>query len=68
MKHNRQDRRKRIADFKKFVKGNPPRMPGDFTHKDYRRVVDYACVAFCTGFFSGMNYYEKTYTEPGDGH
>lgn len=63
MRHSSKDSRTRIQDFKKFVKANPPNMPADFSHKDYRRVINYACIAFCTGFFGGMNYHKKEYTE-----
>jgi hypothetical protein len=54
-KHTRAERRRRLAAFKAFVKANPPEMPSDFSNKDYKRVVKYACVAFVTGWNSGIN-------------
>lgn len=44
-----------MAAFKKFERANPPKMPSDFSHRDYKRVVSYAKVAFCTGWNSGQN-------------
>lgn len=41
--------------FKKFLEANPPEMPADFSHKDYKRVIGYARSAFITGYNTGEN-------------
>ena len=55
MKHGAAEKLRRITAYKVFVKENPPSMPADFSNKDYKRVVNYARVAFITGWNSGIN-------------
>lgn len=55
MKHTALQKRRRITLFKAFVKANPPKMPEKFTHKEYKRVVSYAKIAFVTGYNTGEN-------------
>ena len=54
-KHSSRELTRRNAAFRRMVKANPPEMPASFSHKDYRRVLAYARVAFCTGWNSGIN-------------
>jgi hypothetical protein len=55
MRHSMAEKRQMHDSYDKFIKNNPPRMPSDFSHKDYRRVVDYAHVAFVVGYNTAMN-------------
>jgi len=59
VKHTRAEQRRRAKAFTLFVKANPPRMPESFSHRDWRRVVAYARVAFVTGWNSGVHDVEK---------
>lgn len=55
MKHGRQEKLRRAALFKRFVESNPPKMPKNFSHAAYKRMVNYAWVAFVTGYNTGEN-------------
>ena len=59
MKHGSAEKKRRAAAFKVFLKANPPKMPSDFSNKDYRRVVGYVRVAFNTGYNTGENDLKK---------
>lgn len=63
MHHRLKDRQARGDAWRKFLDNNPPRMPKDFTHSEYKRIVSYARVAFLSGFYSGMNYLWKDLEE-----
>ena len=63
MKHSRADIKYRMESFKKFLVKNPPQMPASFTHSEYKRVVRYACSAWCGAFNTGMQWYRDEYTE-----
>ena len=55
MKHTRKEQLRRLALFKRFVEAHPPKMPDDFSHREYNRVIKYAKVAFYTGYNTGEN-------------
>jgi hypothetical protein len=55
MHHNRREVRERLAAFLIFVDKHPPKMPESFTHREYKRIVSYAKVAFASGYNTGQN-------------
>lgn len=54
-KHTRKEQRRRALAFKQFERMLPPRMPAEFSNKEYKRVLSYARIAFTTGWNSGQN-------------
>lgn len=54
-KHTRKEHRRRLVAFNRFVEANPPRMPTDFSNRDWKRVVKYALAAFVTGWNTGQH-------------
>lgn len=54
-KHSRKEQRRRVIAFEAFVSRHPPKMPAEFSHRDYKRVTSYAKIAFITGWNSGIN-------------
>lgn len=55
MKHTRAERQRRAELFRRFVKGNPPKMPAEFTHREYKRIVGYARAAWATAYKTAVN-------------
>ena len=55
MRHSRVEQKRRWQLFAKFLKANPPKMPAEFSHREFKRVVSYAKTAFITGYNTGEN-------------
>lgn len=54
LRHNRQEKLRRTAAFHAFALSNPPRLPMTANANERRRVLQYARIAFATGWNSGQ--------------